>query len=137
MKSGVGGDWTLMGVELVGDATKSPFVVTTSGVVPIFASFELFLLCAGGVGGRSMDPIILRLVCFSVLGLEFIVEDREGEVTSVSRLRPREGFVELSLLAGVEKSPLPFILGCGSCLCFLSVPWTLELIPFGGPSCAL
>lgn len=102
MTSGVGGDWTLTGVEQVGDATASPFVVTTSGFAPTFASFELFLLCAGGVGGRSMDPIILRLVCFSVLGLEFIVEDREGEVTSVSRLRPLEGFVELSLIVEVE-----------------------------------
>lgn len=105
MKSGVGGDWTLTGVEQVSDSTKSPFVVTTSGVAPTFASFELFLLCAGGVGGRSMEPIILRLVCLSVLGDAFIVDAvvvEEGLVTSVSKLNPLDGFVELPLLGGVE-----------------------------------
>lgn len=105
MKSGVGGDWTLTGVEQVGDSTKSPFGVTTSGVAPTFASLEEFLLCAGGVGGRSMEPIILRLVCFKVLGDAFIVDAivvELGLVTSVSKLNPLDGFDEFPVLVGVE-----------------------------------
>ena len=105
MKSGVGGDWTLAGVEQVGDSTKSASVVTTTGVTPIFSSLEEFLLCAGGVGGKSMEPLILRLVCFNVLGDAFIVDVRVvelGLVTSVSKLSPLDGFVEFPLLVGVE-----------------------------------
>lgn len=104
MKSGVGGDWTLTGVEHDGDETKSPFVATTSGVAPTLTSFELFLLCAGGVGGRSMLPIILLLVCFKVLGLEFIFEDLvdECEVSSVSKLNPLDALVEFVFDVGVE-----------------------------------
>lgn len=51
-----------------------------------------------------MLPIILLLVCFKVLGLEFMVEDRvdEGLVTSVSKLNPLDALVEFVFEVGVE-----------------------------------
>lgn len=96
MKSGVGGDCTLMGVEQAGDSTRSPLITTCKG---IDVSFEEFLECAGGVGGRSTLPIILLLVCFSVRG-EALMD--EGEVTSVSKLKPRDALEELAFEDGVE-----------------------------------
>lgn len=106
VKSGVGGDWTFTGVEQAGDSTKSPFVVATCGVAPTFVSFELFLLCAGGVGGRSMLPNIFLLVCFRVLGLEveFKVDDLvdEGEVLSVSNFNPLDALAECVFEVGVK-----------------------------------
>ena len=87
----------MIGVLHVGDSKRSPFVTgfTDRGSE---ASFEEFLECAGGVGGRSIDPIILRDVCFSVRGLAFIevADAAEGVVISVSKLSPRDALEEVA-----------------------------------------
>lgn len=86
-------------MEQAGDSTISPFVTTVSSARGNEASFDEFLECAGGVGGRSMEPSILLDVCFSVRGEAFM---DDGEVISVSRLRPRDALVEVGCVEGVD-----------------------------------
>ena len=76
----------------MGDSTISPFV---AGAMGGLASFELLREWAGGVGGRSIDPIILLEACLRVRG-EALIDD--GLATSVSRLNPRDVAPEFVVL---------------------------------------